>query len=332
MTWLEERCDEVNATLPKLRSFLLPGGTPAAAQLHVCRTVCRRAERRALLVDGRQPRGRPLPQPALGPALHPQPRRQRAAARSRSGSRDASAGSQRQFGVRTRSSIHVPETRPDCLAALFLIAPGVGPGRRQVRDLQGPVGRRRGDPRRGRAARRRAEGAGDPHVLAVQLAQRPGGARARTSPATRCYGTYGPEGLRARLRGRDRHAQLDAAAGTTAERKESAVGRRRRQLPRQAAVVQRQGRDDRRLVRGHDREHGRRRRATVRRGWRRSSRRPRSAAGTATPTRTACATSATRRSRPTRASTRRCGFDFGFGRTPPTEPRPARVRRAARRD
>ena len=44
-TWLEQRCDEVNATLPNLKSFVLPGGTPAAAQLHVCRTVCRRAER-----------------------------------------------------------------------------------------------------------------------------------------------------------------------------------------------------------------------------------------------------------------------------------------------
>ena len=51
-TWLEARCDEVNATLAPLKSFVLPGGTPAAAQLHVCRTVCRRAERRALLVDG----------------------------------------------------------------------------------------------------------------------------------------------------------------------------------------------------------------------------------------------------------------------------------------
>jgi len=51
VTWLEQRCDEVNATLEPLRSFLLPGGTRAAAQLHVCRTVCRRAERRALLVE-----------------------------------------------------------------------------------------------------------------------------------------------------------------------------------------------------------------------------------------------------------------------------------------
>ena len=46
--WLEHACDEVNAGLPNLRSFVLPGGTPAAAQLHVCRTVCRRAERRTI--------------------------------------------------------------------------------------------------------------------------------------------------------------------------------------------------------------------------------------------------------------------------------------------
>jgi len=53
--WLEEACDEVNATLEPLKSFVLPGGTPAAAQLHVCRTVCRRAERRALLVEDSNP-------------------------------------------------------------------------------------------------------------------------------------------------------------------------------------------------------------------------------------------------------------------------------------
>src|SRR3954468_5155945 len=46
--WLEQACDEVNADLPNLKSFVLPGGTAAAAQLHVCRTVCRRAERRTL--------------------------------------------------------------------------------------------------------------------------------------------------------------------------------------------------------------------------------------------------------------------------------------------
>jgi len=55
VTWLEGACDEVNATLAPLRSFVLPGGTAAAAHLHVCRTVCRRAERRALLVEDANP-------------------------------------------------------------------------------------------------------------------------------------------------------------------------------------------------------------------------------------------------------------------------------------
>jgi cob(I)alamin adenosyltransferase len=55
VTWLEGACDEVNATLAPLKSFVLPGGTPGAAQLHVCRTVCRRAERRALLVEDSNP-------------------------------------------------------------------------------------------------------------------------------------------------------------------------------------------------------------------------------------------------------------------------------------
>jgi cob(I)alamin adenosyltransferase len=53
--WLEEACDEVNAGLAPLKSFVLPGGTPAAAHLHVCRTVCRRAERRALVVEDSNP-------------------------------------------------------------------------------------------------------------------------------------------------------------------------------------------------------------------------------------------------------------------------------------
>ncbi len=42
---LEQACDEFNERLPKLNSFLLPGGTPGAALLHVARTVTRRAER-----------------------------------------------------------------------------------------------------------------------------------------------------------------------------------------------------------------------------------------------------------------------------------------------
>ncbi|MGA8246806.1 MAG: cob(I)yrinic acid a,c-diamide adenosyltransferase [Nocardioides sp.] len=44
---LEGWCDEFNAELPHLRSFILSGGTPAAAHLHVARTVVRRAERSA---------------------------------------------------------------------------------------------------------------------------------------------------------------------------------------------------------------------------------------------------------------------------------------------
>ncbi|MBG0828338.1 cob(I)yrinic acid a,c-diamide adenosyltransferase [Planomonospora sp. ID67723] len=43
--WLEARCDEFNERLTPLRSFILPGGSPAVAQLHVARTVVRRAER-----------------------------------------------------------------------------------------------------------------------------------------------------------------------------------------------------------------------------------------------------------------------------------------------
>jgi cob(I)alamin adenosyltransferase len=45
---LERDCDRLNAGLPELKSFVLPGGTEAAARLHVARAVCRRAERAAL--------------------------------------------------------------------------------------------------------------------------------------------------------------------------------------------------------------------------------------------------------------------------------------------
>jgi len=46
---LEAECDRFNEDLAELRSFVLPGGTEAAARLHVARTVCRRAERETLL-------------------------------------------------------------------------------------------------------------------------------------------------------------------------------------------------------------------------------------------------------------------------------------------
>ena len=45
VTWLEGEIDRLNADLAPLRSFILPGGTPAAAYLHLARTVCRSAER-----------------------------------------------------------------------------------------------------------------------------------------------------------------------------------------------------------------------------------------------------------------------------------------------
>lgn len=43
---LEQAIDQMNAKLPEAQGFILPGGCQAAAQAHVCRTVCRRAERR----------------------------------------------------------------------------------------------------------------------------------------------------------------------------------------------------------------------------------------------------------------------------------------------
>jgi len=45
---LERLCDEHNDALPELKSFVLPGGSEAAARLHVARAVCRRAELAAL--------------------------------------------------------------------------------------------------------------------------------------------------------------------------------------------------------------------------------------------------------------------------------------------
>jgi cob(I)alamin adenosyltransferase len=46
---IEQQIDILTAQLPELKTFILPGGSPVAAQLHICRTVCRRAER--LVVD-----------------------------------------------------------------------------------------------------------------------------------------------------------------------------------------------------------------------------------------------------------------------------------------
>lgn len=56
---LEARIAQVNATLPPLREFILPGGTRAAAQAHVCRTVCRRAERSIVRLARTEPVSEP---------------------------------------------------------------------------------------------------------------------------------------------------------------------------------------------------------------------------------------------------------------------------------
>ncbi|MAS35264.1 MAG: ATP:cob(I)alamin adenosyltransferase [Anaerolineaceae bacterium] len=53
--WLEQIIDDMTAELPALTSFILPGGTPAAAQLHIARTVCRRAERQVVALAVHEP-------------------------------------------------------------------------------------------------------------------------------------------------------------------------------------------------------------------------------------------------------------------------------------
>jgi cob(I)alamin adenosyltransferase len=60
---LEREIDELNAELQPLRSFVLPGGSPASAALHVGRTVCRRAER--LMVELAAVEGEKVSAPAL---------------------------------------------------------------------------------------------------------------------------------------------------------------------------------------------------------------------------------------------------------------------------
>jgi cob(I)alamin adenosyltransferase len=55
---LERLCDRFNEALPQLKSFVLPGGTEAAARLHLARTICRRAETEALRIDAANPLAR----------------------------------------------------------------------------------------------------------------------------------------------------------------------------------------------------------------------------------------------------------------------------------
>jgi cob(I)alamin adenosyltransferase len=60
---LEDEIDEMNAELKPLKSFVLPGGSPASAALHVARTVCRRAEREMVALVAIE--GEPVSEAAL---------------------------------------------------------------------------------------------------------------------------------------------------------------------------------------------------------------------------------------------------------------------------
>jgi len=56
---LEQELDRLNEALPTLKEFILPGGSPAAAQAHLARTVCRRAERRLIALARHEPVNEP---------------------------------------------------------------------------------------------------------------------------------------------------------------------------------------------------------------------------------------------------------------------------------
>jgi cob(I)alamin adenosyltransferase len=63
VSWLEAEIDRLNAELEPLRSFILPGGSPASAYLHLARTVCRRAER--IMVELKDQPGETVSDPSL---------------------------------------------------------------------------------------------------------------------------------------------------------------------------------------------------------------------------------------------------------------------------
>ena len=63
VAWLEGEIDRLNAELAPLKSFILPGGSPASAYLHLARTVCRRAER--IMVELKDKPGEGVSEPSL---------------------------------------------------------------------------------------------------------------------------------------------------------------------------------------------------------------------------------------------------------------------------
>lgn len=63
VAWLEGEIDRLNETLSPLKSFILPGGSPASAYMHLARTVCRRAER--IMVELKDQPGEEVSAPSL---------------------------------------------------------------------------------------------------------------------------------------------------------------------------------------------------------------------------------------------------------------------------
>jgi cob(I)alamin adenosyltransferase len=57
---LETEIDQMSAKLPEMKSFILPGGHVAVSTAHICRTICRRAERLIVELDGKEHLDQPL--------------------------------------------------------------------------------------------------------------------------------------------------------------------------------------------------------------------------------------------------------------------------------
>lgn len=57
---LEKEMDGMNEKLPEMKSFILPGGHSTVSTAHICRTICRRAERITVELDALEPIGQPL--------------------------------------------------------------------------------------------------------------------------------------------------------------------------------------------------------------------------------------------------------------------------------